>query len=511
MYIQGEDSLGQWKNHFKDLLNAEPLPATDSPPITSIFERSLEIQQGDFTQAEVNTTVHQMKIGMPGLDDLPSEFWKLPKIKKQLRKFCNQAYNGNRPKEWGEAALVPIPKKGDLTKCSNYRGIALSQVSAKIYNRLLNRIRPVVDKLLRPNQNGFRPQRSTSAHILALRRIVEELHNHEMEAAIVFIDFRKAFDSIDRNKMFQILEAYGIPTETIEAIKVMYQDTTAVVITPECLTDKFFINTGVLQGDPLAPLLFIICLDYAMRMALNNSDGLTLHTQKSKRKPAEKLSDLDFADDIALLSDSLADAQAMLNRVEQSCQAVGLHLNSTKTKFMHINPKANAGQLKSSKNEPIELVSDFKYLGGYTATKYDIKYRTGQAWAALNALSKIWKSPICQTTKTRIFKSTVESILLYSCESWALTKNLEKTLDGNYTRMLRKVYNIPWQSHTTNRVLYGNLPRISSIVRKRRLVLGGHVNCNAPPGSSKQAFTLVPRGKKTNWKTLSNCKSNHTE
>ena len=149
VYIQGEDSLGQWKNHFKDLLNAEPVPTTDSSPITPIFERSLEIQQGDFTQAEVNTAVHQMKIGMPGLDDLPSEFWKLPKIKKQLRKFCNQAYNGNRPKEWGEAALVPIPKKGDLTKCSNYRGIALSQVSSKIYNRLLlNRIRPVVDKLL---------------------------------------------------------------------------------------------------------------------------------------------------------------------------------------------------------------------------------------------------------------------------------------------------------------------------------------------------------------------------
>ena len=296
-----------------------------------------------------------------------------------------------------------------------------------------------------------------------------------MEAAIVFIDFRKAFDSIDRSIMFKILEAYGIPTETIEAIKVMYQNTSAVVITPEGLTEKFFINTGVLQGDPLAPLLFIICLDYAMRMALNNSDGLTLHPQKSKRKPAEKLSDLDFADDIALLSDSLADAQAMLNRVEQSCQAVGLHLNSTKTKFMHINPKANPGQLKSSKNEPIDLVSDFKYLGGYTETKHDIKCRTGQAWAALNALSKIWKSPIRKTTKTRIFKSSVESILLYSCESWALTKNLEKTLDGNYTRMLRKIYNIPWQSHTTNRVLYGNLPRISSIVRKRRLALGGHV------------------------------------
>ena len=180
----------------------------------------------------------------------------------------NATLEGNSPPEWGLSGIVLVPKKGDLTIPDNYRGISLSQTAAKVYNRLLlNRIRPEVEKILRPNQSGFRPLRSTASQILALRRLIEEIRNHQKEAAIIFIDFRKAFDSVDRPTMFKILHAYGIPEETINAIKIMYEDTSAVVLTPEGESDSFSVNTGVLQGDPLAPYLFIIVLDYALRTA----------------------------------------------------------------------------------------------------------------------------------------------------------------------------------------------------------------------------------------------------
>ena len=164
--------------------------------MTKVFEPFDSISTTTITQDEVDISVRQLKNGKaPGLDGLPSEFWKLPKMREKLHRFCSQTFLGNRPKEWGVSALIPVPKKGDLTKTDNYRGISLSQVGAKVYNRcLLNRIRPVLDKVLRPNQNGFRPERSTSSHVLALRRIVEELKNHKKEAVISFIDFRKAFD-----------------------------------------------------------------------------------------------------------------------------------------------------------------------------------------------------------------------------------------------------------------------------------------------------------------------------
>ena len=168
----------------------------------------------------------------------------------------------------------------------NYRGISLTQIASKVYNRLiLNRIRPSIDSLLRPSQNGFHPGRSTTSHLLALRRIIEELQNHKKEAVITFIDFKKAFDSIDRQKMLKILSSYGIPPEIVAAIKVMYENTSALVITPEGNTDIFKIDAGVLQGDPLAPFLFIVCLDCALHTSIGTSDDLTLKRRRSRRAP----------------------------------------------------------------------------------------------------------------------------------------------------------------------------------------------------------------------------------
>ena len=129
----------------------------------------------------------------------------------------------------------------------NYRGISRTQVAAKIYNRLLlNRNRPEIDLFLRPNQNGCRQLRSTSSQILALRRIVEEVKNHQKEAVIVFIDFKEAFDSVNRSKMFEILIAYEIAQETVDAIKIIYENTSATVLTPEGETEYFLINSGIL-------------------------------------------------------------------------------------------------------------------------------------------------------------------------------------------------------------------------------------------------------------------------
>ena len=255
----------------------------------------------------------------------------------------------------------------------------------------------------------------------------------------------------------------------------MYENTSALVITPEGKTEQFAIDTGVLQGDPLAPFLFIICLDYALRSAITDSDGLTLKRRRSSRHPAAVLADLDYADDIALLENTIKSAQDLLNRVEKACQDVGLFLNAPKTKYMDLNPSTNTS-LVSSDGSPIELVQDLKYLGGYTASGYDMNTRIGQAWSTLNSLDKVWKAAIKNETKLKVFKASVETILLYGSESWTLNVARSKKFDGSYTKMLRAVYNISWGDHVTNKSLYGRLPRISIVVKRRRLALAGHVS-----------------------------------
>ena len=100
----------------------------------------------------------------------------------------------------GSAKTSSGTKKLDLSKPDNYRGISLAQTASKIFNRLiLNQITPAIDKVLRPNQNGFRENRSTSSHLLALQSLLEELMNHKQEAVLVFINFKKAFDSIEKH------------------------------------------------------------------------------------------------------------------------------------------------------------------------------------------------------------------------------------------------------------------------------------------------------------------------
>ena len=120
--------------------------------------------------------------------------------------FYNGALeNGSFPDQWRNLLIVPVPKKGDLTKTRNYRGISLTSVALKTLNKMiLNRLLPHVEPLLRDNQNGFRPGRSTTSHILALRRLLEGVTERKLTSVILFIDFKRAFDSIHRGSEVEV-------------------------------------------------------------------------------------------------------------------------------------------------------------------------------------------------------------------------------------------------------------------------------------------------------------------
>ena len=134
---------------------------------------------------------------------LPPEVLKRCDLDDEILGFCNRALlEGRKPEQWSIMNIIPIPKSGDLSKGGNYRGISLSSLVAKTYNRMiLNRIRPAIEPHLRINQNGFRPERTTTSQILALRRLIEGIKDKNLSAIITFIDFKKAFDTIHRGKL----------------------------------------------------------------------------------------------------------------------------------------------------------------------------------------------------------------------------------------------------------------------------------------------------------------------
>jgi hypothetical protein len=116
----------------------------------------------------------------------------------------------------------------------------------------------------RIHQAGFRLGRSTVNQIHSLSRILEAVNSKKIPLNVIFVDFKKAFDSINRQMMFAILLHYGIPEKIVTAITKLYDQSRGTVLINGKLSDPFDISTGVLQGDVLAPFLFVIVVDYVI-------------------------------------------------------------------------------------------------------------------------------------------------------------------------------------------------------------------------------------------------------
>merc|ERR1711867_237609 len=396
-----------------------------------------------------------------------------------LLDFANNLLNHNdKPKQWSEINMIPIPKSGDLSDTANYRGISLAPIVAKLVNKMiLNRLQPKIDEHLRPNQNGFRPGRTTTTHILTLRRLIEGVKRHNRKAIILYVDFKKAFDSVHRQTMMKILQAYGVPPKLLGAIGKMYENTRARCISPDGETEFFEIRAGVLQGDTLEPYLFAIILDYVMRKTFDGKEeelGFPLHRRRCRRNPAVVVTDLDFADDLALLSEEMEQAQEVLHRLETEAEKVGLHCNAKKTEVQAFNQDSPV-TIHAKNGDTLRVVENFKYLGAWTqSSAKDILARKALAWNACHRLRKVWSSKLRRQLKERLFLATVESVLLYGAETWTLTETMEKQIDGCYTRMLRLAMNVNWKDHVTNEELYGDLPSVTRKIQQRRLRLVGH-------------------------------------
>ena len=235
-------------------------------------------------------------------------------------------------------------------------------------------------------------------------------------------------------------------------------------------------NSLLLTRKGVYPYDYVTSIENALRKAINGREadlGFTLSPRKSRRHPAKALADLDFADDIVLLSDDITRAQALLTLVEKECLKIGLTSNAKKTKVMSVNLPLTA--LQSANGIPLETVDDFKYLGSWVnSTNQDIRVRKAMAWKALNGMNVVWRSSLSRDLKIRFFRATVESILLYGSECWSLNSSSRKSLDGTYTRMLRTVLNINWRDHAPNVTLYGDLPRLTDRIAWRRLGIAGH-------------------------------------
>ena len=322
---------------------------------------------------------------------------------------------------------------------------------------------------------------------------MEGASSQKIPLYITFFDFMKAFDSIDREMMFSILRHYGIPKKIVGAIRVLYANSTSRVFVEGEVSEPFNITTGVLQGDVLAPFLFIIVIDYISNLSAGNYGYLTHKSVERKNPraarsnsaslattPERRLNDLAFADDVALLENNISRAQDQLDAFKNSAATVGLRLNTKKTEQMQLNQQQSATTTKLvSDNQEIAVFDDFKYLGSYVgSTTKDVNSRISLAWLAFSKLRPILKaSRPTVKFKMRLFNAACVSVLLYGCETWVLSEELMKKLDVFARTSYRIMLGIRQsEDHIRNDELYKMCSQrpIRELVRERQLKFIGH-------------------------------------
>ena len=190
---------------------------------------------------------------------------------------------------WKVILQISIPKKGDLSQLSNWRPICLVNSIVKLINfMILTRIRPSVEPLLRDNQYGFRQNRSTAGAQTIMNEIKSKAFPNK-SVCVAFIDFAKAFPSVSFAAIKASLKAYHAGVRLSEMIMSFYSNLKGVVRTPFGITDSSPITTGILQGDLLAPYLFVMVMDRILNKSLDlENRGLLLSSSGTRKRSATK-------------------------------------------------------------------------------------------------------------------------------------------------------------------------------------------------------------------------------
>ena len=317
-----------------------------------------------------------------GVCGIPAELLKAggETVLQELAAVFNKIWNTCEiPADWRKGIMIPIFKgKGDRRECGGHRGLTLLSAPGKLFARLiLGRIRDHLIAHQRPEQSGFTPKKSTVDRILALRVLIERRREFRQPFFGAYVDFRKAFDSIHRGTLWELLRLRGIPEKILALVRALYTDTESAVRYGGGTSEFFPVHTGVRQGCVLAPSLFSVCMDWIMgRTASSSSLGASFGD--------ERFTDLDFADDAVILAETMEILVASLDVLSMESESLGLRVSWVKTKIQKFIQAVDQVSSVSCCGEEVDVVDVFPYLGCQITpdgkSGREINRRVGLAW-----------------------------------------------------------------------------------------------------------------------------------
>ena len=202
-----------------------------------------------------------------------------------------------------------------------------------LYNILLSKLIPYAKEIIEYHQCGFRRKRSTIDHISCIHQILDKKWECNEEVHQLFIDFKKAYDSVREEALYKILIAFGIPRKLVMLVKMSLTKTYSRVRVGKNVSDRFPIRNGMKQGDALSPLLFNFALEYALRRVQVNQDGLKLNGTHQF---------LAYADDVNILGGSIHTLNENAEAFVAATRETGLEVSADKSKYMAMSRDQNA-------------------------------------------------------------------------------------------------------------------------------------------------------------------------
>ena len=334
-----------YKNLYRsrnvNLDNAESSIFFDSPNLPSISHDSRIICEGRITAEECQNVLKTFPTAKtPGNDGLPIEFYNTfwPLLSDTLINSFNEAFMKKEMSPSQRQAVITLIEKQDKdrTYLENWRPISLTNVDAKIASKVIaTRIVKVLPEIIHSNQTGYVSGRYIGEAARSILDIMDYTKTYEIPGLLLFIDFEKAFDSLEWNFMFKCLEVFGFGSSLTRWIETFYSNITSCIINNGTLSASFEINRGVRQGDPLSPYLFIIAMELlavAIR-SCSEIDGIKIDEKEFKM--------VQYADDLTAFVSDIRSAQYLFKLLDQFQKCSGLKVNYTKTEAMWIGSSRN--------------------------------------------------------------------------------------------------------------------------------------------------------------------------
>ena len=462
--IYSKICLETFLDHFKKLNEA---PAGTEDFILPDMPNENEFLNKYFEPEEILKRIRSLKNNKSaGIDFIRNEFLKKSShvhIAFYCRLFNLILDTGFIPDVWCQGIILPLYKnKGRRDDPDNYRGITLLSCLGKLFTACISeRISMYLDdeNILGFEQAGFRKEFSTIDHVFTLHSIIEFYKSKGKRLYCAFVDYRKAFDLINRSNLWSKLLDYGVNGKVLKVIMNMYNNAKSCVKSSDKLSDFFSCGQGVRQGENLSPVLFALYLNDFSNFMSDNCTGLKSLDNELFDKIGVylRLYVLLYADDTIILAESADDIQEALHSLKQYCDEWNLNVNITKTKIVifsrgkvRIHPVFKFGE------EIVDVVDDYIYLGvtfNYNGSfKKAIAKQIMQAKKAMFLLlqkAKVLRLPI--DIVFDLYEKCVEPVLLYGSELWGC-EDLRSVdiFHRNFLRIVLKVC-----KYTPKCMLYG--------------------------------------------------------